>query len=184
MNQYLVDECDTLVSCDHGVLLESHHEDTDAGDSNINNRSVEWEYFLQFVKDTSDLVPYRTEWKVFDEDLKIAGAIDMVYENEDGTLDIYDWKRAKEITAANNFNEQATTSYLQHVPNTNFWHYSLQLNTYKAILEKKYNRVVRNLFLVQLHPESDKATYNIIQCADMQKEVADMFDARANAIRR
>jgi nucleoside-diphosphate-sugar epimerase len=41
------------------------------------------------------------EWMIFDEDLKLAGSIDMVYENPDGTLSIYDWKRSKDISKIN-----------------------------------------------------------------------------------
>ena len=62
------------------------------------NNSLEWNYFLQFLKDTPNLKPYRTEWMIYHEELKLAGSIDMVYENEDGTLSIYDWKRSANIT--------------------------------------------------------------------------------------
>jgi ATP-dependent exoDNAse (exonuclease V) beta subunit len=86
------------------------------------------------------LKPYRTEWTVYHEDLKLAGSIDMVYENPDGTLSIYDWKRSKDITRINNFNKYALTECISHMPDANFWHYSLQLNTYKAILEKNYGK--------------------------------------------
>ena len=41
--------------------------------------------------------PYRTEMMVFDEHVKIAGSIDMLFENKDKTLSIYDWKRSKKI---------------------------------------------------------------------------------------
>jgi hypothetical protein len=27
---------------------------------------------------------------------------------------------------------------ISHIPDTNFWHYSIQLNTYKLIIERKY----------------------------------------------
>ena len=62
------------------------------GDYKNIDEQVEWEYFLQFVGDHPELKPYRTEWMIYDEDLKLAGSIDMVYENADGTLSIYDWK--------------------------------------------------------------------------------------------
>ena len=75
------------------------------------SKAIEWRYFINFVKDFPDLKPYRTEWTVYDEDAKIAGSIDMVYENPDGTLSIYDWKRAKIITRINNFNKLFNTIY-------------------------------------------------------------------------
>ena len=41
---------------------------------------------------------------VFDEDVKLAGSIDMIFEREDGDLEIYDWKRCKEIRKSNQLN--------------------------------------------------------------------------------
>ena len=52
-------------------------------------------HFMNFIADHPHLKPYRTEWMIFDEDVKIAGSIDFVSENDDGTLTIYDWKRCK-----------------------------------------------------------------------------------------
>ena len=95
---------------------------------------VEWKYFINFVKDFPQLKPYRTEWIIYDEDTKISGSIDMVYENPDGTLSIYDWKRCKNITRINNFNRFALPLEICHLPDSNFWHYALQLNTYKFII--------------------------------------------------
>ena len=48
----------------------------------------------------------------------------MVYQNPDGTIDIYDWKRAKEISAVNNFEKRELVP-LSHITHSNFWHYSL-----------------------------------------------------------
>ena len=35
----------------------------------------------------------------------------MVYENDDGTLMIYDWKRSKGISTINNFNKSGLIAY-------------------------------------------------------------------------
>ena len=138
--------------------------------------SNEWSYFLNFVKDTPHMKPYRTEWLVYNEDLKIAGSIDMVYENEDGTLSIYDWKRAKDITMVNAFNKYAVTDCISHMPDSNFWHYALQLNTYRAILEAKYDKKVRDMFLVRLHPDADE--YELIQVPFLDKEIRELLALR------
>jgi hypothetical protein len=119
---------------------------------------------------------------IYHEDLKLAGSIDMVYENPDGTLTIYDWKRAKEITKSSGFNKYAVTKCINHLPDTNFWHYSLQLNTYKAILEAKYNKIVTELYLVRLHPNNTKQTYELIKCADLSDEIAELFELRKKQI--
>ena len=140
--------------------------------------AIEWKYFINFVKDHPHLKPYRTEWIIYDEDVKISGSIDMVYENPDGTLSIYDWKRCKNITRINNFNKFALPPQLCHLPDSNFWHYALQLNTYKHILEKHYGKKIRDLFLVRLHPDAEEKNYELIKLPDLTAEVKELFEYR------
>ena len=140
------------------------------------NESLEWQYFIEFVKDHPDLKPYRTEWIIYEEDLKLAGSIDMVYENPDGTLSIYDWKRSKEITKVNNWNKFATTPSICQIPDSNFWHYAIQLNTYKAILESKYDKKVTELYLVRLHPDSETKSYELLKVPDLSCEVNELLN--------
>jgi len=137
--------------------------------------TLEWQYFINFIKDFPDLKPYRTEWTIYNEDVKISGSVDMIYENEDGTLSIYDWKRAKNITRVNKWNKFALPPELCHLPDSNFWHYALQLNTYKVILEDKYNKKVRDLYLVRLHPDAEEKNYELIKLPDLSNEVRELF---------
>ena len=160
----------------HKDLLES------AKDTCHKNTSVEWSYFMRFVADTPNLRPYRTEWCVYNEDLKLSGSIDMVYENPDGTLSIYDWKRSKEISAINKFNKFAITDSICHLPDSNFWHYALQLNTYKALIEAKYDKKVKELFLVRLHPDAEDKTYDLIKLPILNNEIAALFAERLNDV--
>jgi hypothetical protein len=139
---------------------------------------IEWKYFINFVKDFPELKPYRTEWIIYDEDTKISGSIDMVYENPDGTLSIYDWKRSKNITRINNFNRFALPQSICHLPDTNFWHYAMQLNTYKFIIEKNYGKKIADLFLVRLHPDAEEKNYELIQLPDLTNEMKDLFKER------
>ena len=115
---------------------------------------------------------------IYHEEIKIAGSIDMVYENPDGTLSIYDWKRCKEITRTTNWDQYALNPLIGHLPDTNFWHYSLQLNTYKKILEEKYGKTVSQLYLVRLHPENSHETYDLIEVPILTKEITDLFEER------
>ena len=151
-------------------------------DNNLthDSKAIEWRYFINFVRDIPDLKPFRTEWTVYHDDVKISGSIDMIYENPDGTLSIYDWKRAKLITRINNFNKFALPPQICHLPDSNFWHYALQLNTYKAIIEQKYNKVVKDLFLVRLHPDAEEKNYELIQLPDLSREIKDLFMERKN----
>ena len=176
------------------------------------------DHYLDFVKDHPDLIPYRTEWMIFDEDVRIAGSIDMVglggnplqppletsvtqathkinpnSPQEGGVggippgvpegtspLVLYDWKRCKEIKDTNSFKEFAITDCIKHLPDTNFWHYSLQLNTYKAILEAKYDKKVVGMYLVCLHP--NLPTYQLLSVPDLSEEVKALFALRKKEI--
>jgi hypothetical protein len=150
----------------------------DLDESDPLSATKEWSYFLDYLKDLPHLKPYRTEWIVYEEDLKLSGSIDMVYENPDGTLSIYDWKRAKDITRRNPFYKFACNPCISDMPDTNYWHYALQLNVYKGILESKYGKKVAELFLVRLHPNAE--SYELICLPDLSKEVAKLFAERRN----
>ena len=64
--------------------------------------SLEWKYFREFNESVgNELTPYRTEWMVWDKELRLAGSVDMLFENPDGTLQIYDWKRSKKVVKEN-----------------------------------------------------------------------------------
>lgn len=145
-----------------------------------NNESIEYSYFLRFVADFPHLKPYRTEWMVFHEELRLAGSIDMVFDNGDGTLSIYDWKRCKEIKKHDI--KCSITPCIEHLPDTNYWHYCLQLNTYKAILEEKYGKKITDLYLVCLHPENKNNSYIRIKVVDLQIEVRNLFEYRKNQL--
>ena len=134
--------------------------------------------FINFVKDTPHLVPYRTEWLIYDEQVKISGSVDMVYENPDGSLMIYDWKRCAKIEKTNGFDKWATTECISHLPDSNFWHYALQLNTYKTIIERNYGKRVTDLCLVRLHPDSK--TYELLKVPILEEEMRDLFNTRSN----
>ncbi len=140
------------------------------------SKPVEWQYFINFINDYHHLKPYRTEWMIYDESIKIAGSIDMIYENPDGTLSIYDWKRSKEINRQHDFNKFFASPLISHLPDTNYWHYALQLNIYKYILERNYNKKIKDLFLVRLHP--DAINYELIELPDLSIEIEDLVEER------
>lgn len=142
----------------------------------VENSSVEYKYFKDFVNDHKHLKPYRTEWTVWDSKLKIAGSIDMVFENADKTLSIYDWKRSKKIIRNKPFEEYSTTECISHIPDTNFWHYALQLNTYKAIIERNYNKKITKLCLVCLHP--NQTSYELFEVPELEEEMSMLFSER------
>lgn len=139
----------------------------------------EWDYFKSYQRDYgSRFEPFRTEWLVFDEEHKVAGSIDMVYKKPDGTLAIYDWKRVEEVKTENRF--QSGLGPVGHLPDTNYWHYSLQLNVYRYILQKHYGYTVSELALVVLHPNN--RSWRVVRLNMMDDEVAGMMATRAAAL--
>ena len=112
---------------------------------------------------------------IYHEELRLAGSIDMIFENEDGSLQIYDWKRCKEIKTTDNWGKKSNHQHLKHITDTNFWHYSLQ-QIYKAILEKNYDSKISGLYIVCLHPNN--TNYNKFEIPNLQKEVKLLFEER------
>lgn len=135
-----------------GTALHKLIEDFYNG-KRVYSQTIEFVYFTDFTKDYN-LTPYRTEWMVYDEELELAGSIDMVFLNDDKTVSIYDWKRCKSVEMYSDFNKYGL-SPIQNIPDTNYWHYVIQLNTYKMILERNYELNVKELVLICMHPELD-----------------------------
>lgn len=144
----------------------------------VNNDSIEYRYFNNFLNDYPNLKAYRTEWIVYDKKYKFAGSIDMVFVNENDELLIYDWKRCKNITKENGFENGYPP--VDHLPHSNFWHYSLQLNMYKMILEKNYNKKIIGLFLLCLHP--DNSNYLRFEVPELRTEVKALFRHRLEMV--
>ena len=143
----------------------------------VNNTSIEFLYFKNFEKDHPNLKPYRTEWMIYDKDIRMAGSIDIIWKNEDGTYTLGDWKRCSKILKTNNW-AHAKTMCIQHIEDCNFWHYSLQLWAYKTILEKNYQIEIKNMFLICLHPNNENNSYIKYEIPDLSKEIKNLFEIR------
>ena len=148
----------------------------------VENDSPEFSQFLDFFEDFKDLEMYRTEWMIFSEILRITGSIDAVFRNNDGTITLGDWKRSKEISF-NSFDNKCGKFPFKHLLDCNFYHYSLQLNLYRMILEKFYNEKVSDMFLVIFHPNNKDNKYMKIPIERLEKEGDLLFDFRISQLR-
>jgi hypothetical protein len=144
-------------------------------------QTKEWEYFEKYwAKDSEVWEPWRTEWEVYDEELKLAGSIDMIYRNkQDGTFAIYDWKRAKEMKMENPFSNGYGP--VKDLPDCNYWHYTLQLNVYRWLLEKHYNLKISEMALLVLHPNNK--SYKRFKLNRLEEEVEEMMECRRRAVK-
>lgn len=126
----------------------------------------ELSYFKSFLSE-NPITPFRTEWHICDTDLRIAGTIDLLCRNNN-SFDIYDWKRSRKASPSERVFHNGING-LEHIPDISFYHYAIQQNLYKYILEKNYGIVVGNMYIVVLHP--DLGQYQKFQIPDMTKEI-------------
>ena len=137
--------------------------------------SKELQKFLEFHKKyiEGNYSPYRTEWRIFDQEKLLAGTIDIVYEKKNGELFIFDWKRSKKIINSDGTIEKDNLfenglNGLSHLSSTDYNKYCLQQNIYKYILEKNYDKKVSSMNLLILHPNYD--SYHIVKVNDLPLE--------------
>jgi ATP-dependent exoDNAse (exonuclease V) beta subunit len=158
------------------------------------NKSIEYEYFKEyekdrleglfsFTKEQMNMEAFRTEMTVYDEELYFAGSIDMLYKYDDGKLCICDWKRCKEIKKVNMW-QHSNIPGLEHIPDTNYWHYTIQLNLYRYILEKRYNYEINDMYLVCLHPNNRNCSYIKIIVPILLDEMDILIEYRKNELKQ
>ena len=113
--------------------------------------SPEFEQFLalyeEVIKDQQ--IPYRTELSVYSKRLNVAGQIDAVFKQADDTFALWDWKRSKLLRSDS---RSQMKEPLDHLPDVNAWHYFLQLNIYRRILQEDYGASVSAMYLGVFHP--------------------------------
>lgn len=130
--------------------------------------------FMDFVSHT-ELRVYRTNYLVADRSLRIAGRVAFIGVCEGGYV-LYDWKKASGITDANGNAITVSaagdkgTNGLENVDDTPFWRYALQMNLYRAILEKNYHLSIKAMYLVDV--SADKKNPATVSVPFMNDETA------------
>jgi len=102
------------------------------------------------------LRPFRTEVVLYSAEWAMAGTADALFidADGDGCLTVVDWKRTS--GRGSGFFESRFRSLkppLQHLSDSKFWAYTLQLNMYRDMLERSYGFRVRDLLLALVHPD-------------------------------
>jgi len=125
------------------------------------------------------LTPYRTEWIVYNRQWRLAGSIDCVMIDKSGEYHILDWKRSKvrdlgpEEKSYNKWGKGPCKS----LEDTNFNHYCMQVNMYKAILESQYDLKIKSMRIVQFHPVA-LDNYKTHDVPDLQNIVTEVMRQR------
>jgi hypothetical protein len=132
---------------------------------------------LDFYEEHKEMEIYRTEWLIY-ADERITGSVDAVFINPDGTLTIMDWKRSKEIRKTPFSGNKKGKAPFDHLPDCNYYHYCLQLNLYRNIIQTYYGFKVKDMYLCIFHPENPDGKYIKIEVPAMQREADLLFEQR------
>ena len=162
-----------------GTLMHWHIEQFYNGRPLESPWSAEYLLFVRFHQDVlvaKGWRPFRTELSMFHCGLGVAGQADLLCVDEDGCVVIVDWKRSKNIT-------QHGWSYmktpLEHLPDANYYHYALQLNIYRHILETEYKMTVSAMVLGVFHPNQNSP--GVLEICRMDQEIAAIVEYVSSA---
>lgn len=114
----------------------------------------------QFERGLGEPIEY-SEYRICDDELKLAGTIDLMIESNlsDESImrkvDLVDWKVTKEISYENKYGKKGIKKSTKELDDCNFIKYSLQLNLYAYILQRK-GIMISSLRIIHLTKEEAK----------------------------
>ena len=110
------------------------------------------------------------EVRVFSEQLKLAGTIDlMIYNKPKNEISLVDWKTNQDIKK-NGFKNGTKKPTLQ-IQDCSFNKYQLQLSMYKYILANFYNANIKGLYILHLKENS----YSYLNCSYDDNTIKEMI---------
>ncbi len=168
---YSMRQAASIPSCDI-VELESPQTDSQDLPRNIDKSNPSWKIYERFLAEHPDWTSIKTEWRIFDEDSKVAGTIDALFQNAQGDYILVDWKRAKKINRNPYGYDFATPWPICQLANSNYNHYCLQLNIYRYIIEKHYGLKIKSMFIAVLHPDYEPDNDRWLEIPDLTAAVA------------
>jgi hypothetical protein len=128
------------------------------------------------------LQPYRSEWRIFIEEFHLAGTLDFLAVTDDGQFEIWDWKRSNKVVDASGnpikfsrYSKRAKAP-LEHLPDTTFQHYALQVSIYRYILSQKYGIDTCAGHLGVFHPDYDQPY--VVDLPYLEDEVITLLNTR------
>jgi len=139
----------------------------------------EFEQYIEWVSNQDNIEIVETEFKVFDDDLKLAGTMDLLAMINE-KLYIIDHKTSQNKKL---YPDKKYKSMLY--PFKNYWDeefstYTLQLALYKDILERKYGYNISGCYL--LHLNSCNESYNLIETPINTKDIEKLKQFRLSEI--
>jgi len=138
--------------------------------------------FAAFATDVR-LCPYRTEWRIYHEESHLAGTLDFLALRSDGRLEIWDWKRSAKVVDScghvvySNPYGKCALAPLEHLPDTSYYHYALQVSVYRYILAVKYGVETVAARLGVFHPDCGR--YFVVDLPYLRDEVECLIASRS-----
>lgn len=105
-----------------------------------------------------------SEYRICSPEFKVAGTIDLLQLFSDGTGIIYDYKTNQKLNK-DSYKGKMGKGFCKDIPDSNYWHYVLQLNIYKYILEYNYDIKIRKIYIIHLMDNN----YEFIELPNLQQ---------------
>ena len=142
-----------------------------------------WKGFINFRKDNPWIL-HASEEVIWDVKCLIAGTPDALFEDPDvkGSYILVDWKTSKPMSLDIN---KFTTMYqhwsIIHIPQISYWTYALQLNMYRALLERQGKKITK-MYIVRVGPTCGPSLYEMTQMPLLETEIKNLLDSREKTI--
>jgi ATP-dependent exoDNAse (exonuclease V) beta subunit len=120
----------------------------------ISNVSAPFQSFLHFMDDHPEWDMIRTEMVIANATVirgGLAGSIDAWFRDRQGNNHLVDWKRTTK-PIENIPSSKKALPPIDHLPDSNFSKYSLQLNLYRRLLFLSHGITIHHMWIVQLNP--------------------------------
>ena len=122
-----------------------------------------------------DFLPQGDEITVLQDQIRKGRMVHaLLITGEDGTYELYDWKRSNKVDPNDTNQWSNGINGLEHLSDTSYIHYCLQQNLYRYMLEKNYGIKINRMNLVVLHP--DFMSYKVVPVPIMNREVRIIVD--------
>lgn len=129
----------------------------------------------KFYKDSfNKLIPIKTELVVYDNEFGIGGMVDLlVYNVTAGEFQIWDYKTNRQLTTKNDRGHKMK-GCLSDLDECHMETYSVQLSTYKYIIEKNTGMKLGKSYLVWVNKANDE--YKVIETKDRTNHAKKMMN--------
>ena len=140
----------------------------------------EYKYGFDYILNLKRMgwIPLYSERRIHQVKWGIAGTVDAMFIHmTTRRCMLVDWKRSKKITQFA-FSKKGL-GLARDLPDSNYYHYVLQLNFYCVMLESEpYNMSFTEMYIVRLHPNSNTNSAEVIPVPCMRPLVRAMLEER------